>query len=73
MARCLSALADGEPAGIDERLVAAHVARCPGCWSFKESIESSPAVADRAARWSILRILLAVVAVQVITFASVSS
>jgi predicted anti-sigma-YlaC factor YlaD len=88
----LSALADGEPADIDERLVAAHVARCPGCRSFKESIESSPAVAgppeiaagmpdlskaisrlnaaaDRAAQWSILRILLAVVAVQVIAFA----
>lgn len=86
----LSAMADGESAGIDERLVAAHVARCPGCQSFKKTIESSPTVvrapttdmadlsrsisrlnaaADRAAHWSILRIVLAVVAVQVIAFA----
>ncbi len=87
----LSAIADGEPAGIDERLVAAHVARCPGCQSFKQMIDSAPpvapdaqttempdlsktiskltAAADRAAHWSILRVVLAVVAVQVIAFA----
>ena len=88
----VSAMADGEPADIDERLVAAHLARCPGCRAYKASMESSvkgmsrpdPAVgvpdlsktvsrlnaaADRAAHWSILRILLAVVAVQVIAFA----
>jgi predicted anti-sigma-YlaC factor YlaD len=84
-------MADGESADIDGRLVAAHVARCPGCQSYKEMIESSPrfvqidtapdmpdmsntisklnAAADRAAHWSILRIVLAVVAVQVIAFA----
>jgi predicted anti-sigma-YlaC factor YlaD len=87
----LSAMADGEPAGIDERLVAAHIARCPGCQSFKQMIDSAPpvgrvtdttempdlsktvskltAAADRAAHWSILRVVLAVVAVQVIVFA----
>jgi predicted anti-sigma-YlaC factor YlaD len=87
----LSAMADGEPAEIDERLVAAHVARCPGCQQYKEMIEASPsmarigaatempdlskkiskltAAADRAAHWSILRVVLAVVAVQVIAFA----
>ncbi|HEX3087244.1 MAG TPA: zf-HC2 domain-containing protein [Ilumatobacteraceae bacterium] len=87
----LSAMADGESADIDERLVAAHVARCPGCQAYKEMIEASPnfsridvaaempdmsksisklnAAADRAAHWSILRIVLAVVAVQVIAFA----
>lgn len=87
----LSAMADGEPAEIDERLVAAHVARCPGCRQYKEMIEASPsmarigvatempdlsktiskltAAADRAAHWSILRVVLAVVAVQVIAFA----
>ena len=87
----LSAMADGESADIDERLVAAHVARCPACQSYKEMIESSPnfarigaapempdmskpisklnAAADRAAHWSILRIVLAMVAVQVIAFA----
>jgi predicted anti-sigma-YlaC factor YlaD len=87
----LSAMADGESADIDDRLVAAHVARCPGCQSYKQMIESSPnlsridvapempdlsktisklnAAADRAAHWSILRIVLAIVAVQVIAFA----
>jgi predicted anti-sigma-YlaC factor YlaD len=84
-------MADGESADIDERLVAAHVARCPGCQAYREMIEASPnfsridvaaempdmsksisklnAAADRAAHWSILRIVLAVVAVQVIAFA----
>lgn len=87
----LSAMVDGEPAGLDERLVAAHVARCPGCQSYQQMLQSSPkllritepaivsdlskpiarlnAAADRAAHWSILRIVLAVVAVQVIAFA----
>ena len=88
----VSALADGEPAEIDERLVAAHLARCPACRSYKETVESSRnvvsfpesaadipdlskaisrlnAAADRAAQWSILRIVLAVVAVQVLAFA----
>jgi predicted anti-sigma-YlaC factor YlaD len=87
----LSAIADGEQAEIDERLVAAHVARCADCRAYKEMIESSPSIAriapsaempdmaktiskltaaaDRAAHWSILRIVLAVVAVQVIAFA----
>lgn len=93
----LSAMADGEPAGIDERLVSAHVARCPGCRSFQHVIDSTTrvtrptrstvplvlsampdlsgpiskltAAADRAAHWSILRVVLAVVSVQVIAFA----
>ncbi|MEO8266693.1 MAG: zf-HC2 domain-containing protein [Ilumatobacteraceae bacterium] len=86
----LSAIADGESAGIDERLVEAHVARCAGCQSYQDMIQSSPSIersaapemrdlsgsiarlnaaADRAAHWSILRIVLAVVAVQVVAFA----
>ena len=87
----LSAMADGEDAGIDERLVAAHVGRCAPCQSYQRLIEksaipaaSSPpapmpdlsktisklnAAADRAAHWSILRIVLAIVAAQVILFA----
>jgi predicted anti-sigma-YlaC factor YlaD len=87
----ISALADGEQAGIDERLVTAHVARCPACQSYRDTTQSSPgialvsntaempdlsktisklnAAADRAAHWSILRIVLAVVAVQVVAFA----
>jgi predicted anti-sigma-YlaC factor YlaD len=87
----LSAMADGEAADIDERLVAAHVARCAGCQSYKEMIQSSPsftridtapdiadlsrtisrlnAAADRAAHWSVLRIVLAIVSIQVIAFA----
>jgi predicted anti-sigma-YlaC factor YlaD len=87
----ISALADGEQADIDERLVTAHVARCPACQSYREAIQSSPGVvldsdpaempdlskkisklsaaADRAAHWSVLRIVLAVVAAQVVAFA----
>jgi predicted anti-sigma-YlaC factor YlaD len=86
----LSAMADGEDAGIDERLVAAHLARCPGCQSYEQLVRRGPdlavvvdntampdlskkisrlnAAADRAASWSVLRILLAVVAAQVILF-----
>ena len=87
----ISALADGEQPDIDERLVTAHIARCPECQSYRETIQSSPgivlvsdaaempdlsktisklnAAADRAAHWSVLRILLAVVAAQVVAFA----
>ena len=87
----LSAMADGEQPDIDERLVAAHVACCADCRSYKEMIDASPgipriaepagqpdlsktiakltAAADRAAHWEILRVVLAVVAVQVIAFA----
>jgi predicted anti-sigma-YlaC factor YlaD len=84
-------MADGEAPGIDDRLVLAHVARCPECRSFRDMIELSPrfamvtpapdmtdmsrpvsklaAAADRAARWNVLRIVLAVVSVQVIVLA----
>jgi len=84
-------MADGEPQGVDERLVNAHVARCPRCRQFQQAIVSTApvmvlnevaeqpdlsarvsklaAAADRAAHWSILRIVLAIVAVQVIAFA----
>ena len=87
----ISALADGEQADIDERLVNAHIARCAACRSYRETIQPSPglvlvsdaaempdlsktiskltAAADRAAHWSVLRILLAVVAAQVVAFA----
>jgi predicted anti-sigma-YlaC factor YlaD len=87
----LSAMADGESAEMDERLVAAHVAHCSECQLFKRTIESTPtlarlvpvtempdlaksisklnAAADRAGHWNILRIVLAVVAAQVIAFA----
>jgi predicted anti-sigma-YlaC factor YlaD len=87
----LSAMADGESADIDGRLVAAHVARCPDCRSYQQMIVGSSsfarfdvaqampdmskkisklnAAADRAAHWSILRVVLAIVAVQVIAFA----
>ena len=40
----LSALADGEESGIDERLVAVHVARCPDCRSYKELIDAQPRI-----------------------------
>jgi predicted anti-sigma-YlaC factor YlaD len=87
----ISAVADGEQADIDERLVTAHIAHCPACQSFRDTIQSSSgiplvsdgaempdlskrisklnAAADRAAHWNILRIVLAVVAAQVVAFA----
>ena len=87
----ISALADGEQADIDERLVTAHLARCAACQAYQDTIQTSPtnvragdpagmpdlskaisklnAAADRAAHWSVLRIVLAVVAAQVIAFA----
>src|SRR3954452_7062211 len=87
----VSAMADGEDPGIDERLVAGHVAKCLDCQTYQQFIEGSPhvavvidpgttpdlsrhvskltAAADRAAHWSVLRIVLAIVAAQVILFA----
>jgi predicted anti-sigma-YlaC factor YlaD len=82
----ISALADGEPPGIDARLVAAHVARCPSCRAFEADVRhlgqprpvAGPppdlprrisrlaAAADRAATWSTVRVLLAVVAVEIV-------
>jgi predicted anti-sigma-YlaC factor YlaD len=84
----LSAAADGEDPGIEPRLLAAHLARCPSCSAFAAAIEGGRrrlavrpapampdlsqrisklnAVADRASRWSAVRALLAVVALEVI-------
>ena len=84
----ISALADGEDPGVDERLVSAHVGRCPACRAFQAEVlamqgptrvatapsmpDLSPrvtklaAMADRASTWSGVRILLAVVAIQIV-------
>ncbi len=35
----ISAVADGEAAPIDERLVAAHLLRCPACTEYRDGIE----------------------------------
>lgn len=37
----ISAHADGEPSGVDRRLLDAHVARCPDCRRFRDSIAAS--------------------------------
>lgn len=80
----LSAEADGEDPGIDERLLAAHLAGCPACRRFRDdvaglrratAVTTAPdmpdlshgvtkanAVADRASRWWVVRMLLALVA-----------
>jgi len=87
----ISARADGEDPGVDERLLDAHLVRCPQCRAFAATIEGSRrrallgqaapmpdlsrrvsklnAMADRASRWSVVRALLAVVAIEVIGFA----
>jgi predicted anti-sigma-YlaC factor YlaD len=83
----ISARADGEPLGIDERLLEAHIKRCPGCSDFAATTSATmttpvapsppPAglsrrvtraavVADRASTPTLLRALLAVVAVEII-------
>ena len=84
----ISAVIDGEAGGVDERLLAAHLARCAGCRQFRADAERSEralrvrpagmmpdlaqrvvklnAVVDRAGRWGLVRITLAIVAFQVI-------
>ena len=84
----ISARADGEDPGIDERLVDAHLARCAACSTFAAAIEGSrrrlvvrPAVEmpdlsrrmaktaallDRAGKWSMVRALLIVVAIEIV-------
>lgn len=84
----ISAAIDGEDPGIEQRLVDAHVAHCPGCRSFRAAAEQNvgrlrigealpqpdlsrrvsklAAIADRAATWSIVRALLAVVAIEIV-------
>ena len=86
----ISAELDGEPGGIEPRLVAAHLATCGGCREFGDAarteraryrihvaeptpdlsgrVRRAAAVADRAASWSIVRVVLAVVALEVIAF-----
>lgn len=84
----ISAQADGEEFGVDERLLDAHLAHCTACRSFREAVDGSrrhtvihsaeempdlsrrvaktTALLDRASKWSLVRVLLAVVAVQII-------
>ena len=82
----ISARADGEEVAVDERMLDAHLRRCPGCRSFAATapmavvgaataappdelprrIARLTAAADRAATWSMVRTLLAVVAVEII-------
>lgn len=84
----ISATADGEDPGVDQRLLRAHLAHCASCTQFAAAIEGSRrrrlvqpapvmadlsrqvsktnAVLDRAASWSIVRILLLVIAVLLI-------
>jgi predicted anti-sigma-YlaC factor YlaD len=86
----ISAVADGEDPGIDDRLLASHLDRCASCRAFADfagadrgrwrvrPAEAMPdlaprvtkwaAVADRASRWSVVRAVLAVVAVEIIAF-----
>jgi predicted anti-sigma-YlaC factor YlaD len=82
----ISARADGEELGVDERLLDAHVARCWACQQFAATVTARPAppiaavappdlprrvaraaaLADRTATWSVVRALLAVVAIEII-------
>lgn len=73
-------MADGEPAGMEQRLVEAHVARCVSCRRYRSALalDRTPATlrsrhagrlalaAERVARWHTTRVLLAVVAIQLL-------
>lgn len=89
--QAISATIDGEDAGVEPRLLEAHLDTCLECRRFRtvaeagrrearlQAVASMPdlsprvtrlnAVADRAASLSIVRVLLAVIAVDVIVFA----
>lgn len=83
----ISAIADGEDPGVEQRMLEAHLSHCPACRSFSAALdgvalprlETAPAtpdltqrlvrlnrVADRAGSLSIARVLLAVVALEVL-------
>ncbi len=89
----ISAMADGEPAGVDDRMLARHLTGCANCRAFQAMAEENRrrslvravpddvarpdlarrvvkrnAVLDRASRWSIVRAVLAVVAIEIIAF-----
>jgi predicted anti-sigma-YlaC factor YlaD len=88
----ISALADGEDPGIDQRLIDAHLANCPSCRAFlaaardqrrRSRVTTAPtmpnlsrrvvklnALADRASRWSLVRGLLAITAIQILVFST---
>jgi predicted anti-sigma-YlaC factor YlaD len=90
----ISARADGEDPGVEERVLDAHLGGCAACRSFAAAIEGSrrrlsvhmapempdvsrkvsksAAMADRASRFSIVRALLVVVAVEVIVLSAPS-
>lgn len=86
----ISASIDDEAAGVDTRLIDAHLRHCAACREFRQHAEATrrlgavgiapdmpdlsrrvtklAAIADRAASWSAVRILLAVVAAQILVF-----
>ncbi len=80
----ISADVDGEPHGIEPRIIEAHLSICESCRNFQRSLVVAdpggrPAThhttrlavaAERAARWPTTRVLLAVVAIQLIVLSS---
>jgi predicted anti-sigma-YlaC factor YlaD len=86
----ISAAADGEDPGVDDRLLTAHLGRCVDCRTFAAHVDADrarwrvrpaepmpdlaprvtkwAAVLDRAGRWSVVRALLAVVAIEIVAF-----
>ena len=81
----LSALTDGEPSPIEERLLDRHVRSCADCRAFADGVGAGVAVAgstlrdrlpdlaavsDLVARWSFVRVLLGVLALEVIVLSA---
>ncbi|MGB8861626.1 MAG: zf-HC2 domain-containing protein [Ilumatobacteraceae bacterium] len=87
----ISARADGEDPGVDDRLIDAHLAHCTDCQGFERAVDGARgrlvvqpapdmpdlsrrvtktnAVLDRAGRWSLVRALLIVVAIEIVVLA----
>lgn len=76
----ISAIADGEQPDIEPRIVDAHVNGCPSCKAYRRAITAPmpgtllaprhtnrlASAAERAASWPTTRVLLAIVAVQLV-------
>jgi predicted anti-sigma-YlaC factor YlaD len=83
----ISALADGEDAGVDARLLESHLAHCPACRRYRDDVTRFPgpivepvaaigtqpwhvaravAAADRSSSSPVVRVLLLVVALEIV-------
>jgi predicted anti-sigma-YlaC factor YlaD len=72
----ISALADGEEPGVAPQLLERHLRTCATCRAFQSGLQSMPdlsapiaravTVADRTSRWALIRLMLGLVAGQIV-------